>query len=196
MTRLFVCLCGLVGVSALRSPRSPAMFQLRSTRRMAVAAGLAATSAAVTSAASAEEKPKFQRLSPIQFIAALGDPTASSGAGAQEWGLWREDPGPQGARIPHSRVPKSKVTWCAYSPGVYLRDFDKRQLASGKAAPAGWKFDANAWWVEEHGKCAISESSFAAVVSLVSLSSFSSSPRLSRSLALSIFLCAPLATQG
>ena len=46
-------------------------------------------------------------------------------------GLWREDPGPQ---------------------GVYLRDFDRREIGSGKPAPAGWKFDPNAWWVEEHGE--------------------------------------------
>ena len=85
-----------------------------SNRRSALAAGIAA---ALPLAASAEEKPKFQRLSPIQFIAALGDPQASSGTGAEQWGLWREDPGPR---------------------GVYLRDFDKRQLGAGKPAPAGW----------------------------------------------------------
>ena len=125
------------------------MFQLRSTRRMAVAAGLAATSAAVTSAASAEEKPKFQRLSPIQFIAALGDPTASSGTGAQDWGLWREDPGPQGARIPHPRVPKSKVTWFVHLRQVCICVISTRgssqvarrhqQAGSLTPMPGGWR---------------------------------------------------------
>ena len=32
-----------------------------------------------------------------QFIAALGDPKASSGrGGAEKWGIWRIDPGPRG----------------------------------------------------------------------------------------------------
>ena len=101
-------------------------------RRSALGFGLAAAAhAGWPSKVLAEdsEKPKFQRLSPIQFIAALGDPQSSSGSGAGEWGLWREDPGPR---------------------GVYLRDFEAKQL-SKKPAPAGWKFDPNGWWVEEHG---------------------------------------------
>ena len=63
------------------------------------------------------------------FIAALGDPAASSGSGAKDWGIWRIDPGPR---------------------GVYLKDF-QRQLGSGKA-PAGWTFDKADWWVEEYGR--------------------------------------------
>ena len=31
---------------------------------------------------------------PTQYIAALGDPGATSGTGAESWGLWPEDPGP------------------------------------------------------------------------------------------------------
>jgi hypothetical protein len=31
---------------------------------------------------------RFQRI-PTQFIAALGDPDATSGSGAQAWGVWR-----------------------------------------------------------------------------------------------------------
>ena len=105
-----------------------------SSRRAAVATGLglaaAQTLPAAAFATEDEAKPKFQGLSPIQFIAALSpDPKATSGTGAEKWGLWREDPGPR---------------------GVYLRDFDKRQLSS-KPAPAGWTFDPNGWWVEEHG---------------------------------------------
>ena len=34
-----------------------------------------------------------------QFIAALGDPKASSGTGAEQWGIWRIDPGPRGVRL-------------------------------------------------------------------------------------------------
>jgi hypothetical protein len=70
----------------------------------------------------------FQRIS-TQFIAALGDPNASSGTGAQSWGLWRVDPGPR---------------------GVWLSSFEQLKVAGG-VAPAGWKFDATSWWLEEHG---------------------------------------------
>jgi len=70
----------------------------------------------------------FKRI-PTQFIAALGDPQANSGAGAQDWGLWTLDPGPR---------------------GVWLRDYPKLEAAGG-AAPAGWRFDKQDWWLEEHG---------------------------------------------
>jgi hypothetical protein len=39
---------------------------------------------------------KFRRIEP-QYIAALGDPGATFGNGAQSWGLWSQDPGPRGA---------------------------------------------------------------------------------------------------
>ncbi|MGB5328625.1 MAG: hypothetical protein WBO58_10410 [Gammaproteobacteria bacterium] len=65
---------------------------------------------------------------PTQFIAALGDPDASSGKGAQSWGLWSKDPGPRGVR---------------------LKNFDQLQAAGG-VAPAQWKFDQGDWWLEEN----------------------------------------------
>ncbi len=71
---------------------------------------------------------RFQRIS-TQFIAALGDPDANAGNGAQSWGLWPADPGPRGVR---------------------LSSFERMQAAGG-VAPAGWKFDATNWWLEEHG---------------------------------------------
>ena len=70
---------------------------------------------------------KFKRIEP-QYIAALGDPGAKSGSGAQSWGLWDKDPGPRGCKL--DRYPELKAT------GV---------------APAQWKFDAKDWWLEEHG---------------------------------------------
>lgn len=73
-------------------------------------------------------KAAFRRV-PTQFIAALGDPAASSGGGAEQWGIWRVDPGPRGVR---------------------LHDFPKLQ-ASGGIAPARWRFDPGEWWLEEHG---------------------------------------------
>jgi hypothetical protein len=71
---------------------------------------------------------KFKRV-PTQFIAALGDPGASSGTNAELWGLWPVDPGPRGVR---------------------LSGFEKLEEAGG-VAPAGWKFDPADWWLEEHG---------------------------------------------
>ena len=64
---------------------------------------------------------------PTQFIAALGDPDATSGTGAESWGLWREDPGPRGVRL------------------------SGYEALKGGVAPALWKFDGSDWWLEEHG---------------------------------------------
>ena len=71
---------------------------------------------------------KFKRI-PTQFIAALGDPGATSGSSAQTWGLWGEDPGPR---------------------GVQLDDYAQLKAAGG-LAPAQWTFDTADWWLEEHG---------------------------------------------
>ena len=71
---------------------------------------------------------KFRYIS-AQFIAALGEPGANSGSGAQSWGLWRLDPGPR---------------------GVTLRDFEALEKAGG-VAPDRWRFDGKDWWLEEHG---------------------------------------------
>src|SRR5215210_3397914 len=71
---------------------------------------------------------KFQR-STTQFIAALGEPGATSGSGAQSWGLWALDPGPRGVEL----------------------DSYKRLKDAGGVAPARWKFDGTDWWLEEHG---------------------------------------------
>lgn len=78
--------------------------------------------------AFAEARQMFKRI-PTQYIAALGAPDATSGTGAERWGLWRKDPGPR---------------------GVWLRRFD-RLKSSGGVAPAKWKFDAADWWLDENG---------------------------------------------
>ncbi len=70
----------------------------------------------------------FQRI-PTQFIAALGDPEATSGTGAERWGLWTRDPGPR---------------------GVWLRLFPVLEAAGGYA-PGNWKFDEKDWWLDENG---------------------------------------------
>ena len=64
-----------------------------------------------------------------QYIAALGDPKATSGGDAQDWGFWELDPGPR---------------------GVWSTAFGELVAAGGKA-PAGWQFDPASWWLEEHG---------------------------------------------
>ena len=71
---------------------------------------------------------KFRRIEP-QYIAALGDPGATSGNGAQSWGFWNQDPGPRACKLDH--YPQLK--------------------AAGGVAPSQWKFDAADWWLEEHG---------------------------------------------
>lgn len=81
-------------------------------------------------ATSPEGEVKFRRVPRTQFIAALGDPNASSGRGADQWGLWTEDPGPRGVRL---------------GSGY------KRMMENGGEAPAGWTFDPTDWWLEEHG---------------------------------------------
>jgi hypothetical protein len=89
---------------------------------------VAATAALPRAALATDDFRDFRRV-PTQYIAALGAPDARSGNDAQTWGLWRQDPGPRG-------VPLSEY----------------RQLkASGGVAPASWRFDDKAWWLEEHG---------------------------------------------
>ena len=78
--------------------------------------------------ASGVDLSKFKVLLEPQFIAALGDPGATSGNDAQAWGLWSQDPGPRGCKL--DRYP---------------------QLKADGVAPAQWKFDAADWWLEEHG---------------------------------------------
>lgn len=73
----------------------------------------------------------FRRLPTTQFLAALGDPTAREGTGAESWGLWRQDPGPR---------------------GVWLRDYEPVLVQNNGIAPRGWKFDENDFWIEEHGR--------------------------------------------
>lgn len=100
-------------------------------RRAAVLSPAAMAAAAASPAPVHAEEPKAQwkRLRQIQFIAALGDPKANSGSGAENWGLWRKDPGPRGVR---------------------LYNYDKLKQRGG-LAPAQWQFDDSDWWLEEHG---------------------------------------------
>ena len=73
-------------------------------------------------------KTEFQPI-PIQFIAAIGDPNANSGIGAETWGIWRKDPGPR---------------------GVWLKDYQLIKSMGGYT-PTQWQLDDNDWWVDENG---------------------------------------------
>ena len=84
--------------------------------------------AGVSAGQATDTETPFRRI-PTQFIAALGDPQANAGSGAQTWGLWRVDPGPR---------------------GVWLKNFDRLQADDG-VAPARWRFDKQDWWVDENG---------------------------------------------
>ena len=107
-----------------------------SSRRAAIATAgsLVATCLTLTcpseTLAATSDDVKFQRYPQIRFIAALGDPKSSSGTGADQWGLWRDDPGPR---------------------GVFLKNYETSIKAQNNQAPAGWTFDDNDWWLEEHG---------------------------------------------
>jgi hypothetical protein len=78
---------------------------------------------------ASEEIPTFQQV-PTQFIAALGNAGATSGTGAESWGLWRRDPGPR---------------------GVWLTNYEGQLKATGGVAPAQWEFDIEDWWLDENG---------------------------------------------
>ncbi len=95
---------------------------------LAIGSTLLLCIAAQPAQAADKNKPEFKRVW-TQFIAALGEPGASAGGGAQRWGLWAIDPGPR---------------------GVMLDGFAQMQKAGG-VAPDGWKFDRADWWLEEHG---------------------------------------------
>lgn len=84
----------------------------------------------IAPAALASDAPvkRFKQV-PTQFIAALGDPTATSGDGAEQWGLWPVDPGPRGVRLKNYEL----------------------MLSDSGVAPAKWRFDKNDWWLEENG---------------------------------------------
>lgn len=96
---------------------------------MVLAVALTMTVLSHPTQASGDKQTKFKPIR-TQYIAALGNPDASSGTGAQLWGLWREDPGPR---------------------GVWLGEYTKVMTVDG-VAPSGWNFNPDAWWLEENGR--------------------------------------------
>tara|TARA_B100000686_G_C16532459_1_gene833058 strand:+ start:203 stop:898 length:696 start_codon:yes stop_codon:yes gene_type:complete len=96
------------------------------TRRQWLAAAFGFLGAVISRPLLAQTK--IRRI-PIQYIAALAPEGATSGTGAETWGLWKVDPGPI---------------------GVWLRLYQALQKA-GNIAPAGWRFDIDDWWLDENG---------------------------------------------
>lgn len=132
-------LCALATSSgALHAPHAPQGIARRAALSLLPPILVAALTTAadcqrIVSAADApplDKKPSFRRVPLTQYIAALGDPAASSGTGADNWGLWVDDPGPRGVR---------------------LSAFESMLVKTGGRAQAGWQFDTNDWWLEEHG---------------------------------------------
>jgi len=122
------------GIHLQKMYSAPVLLPRRGTisliSRACLATGLLSMMAAISQpvyAAGGGHK-GFQRIA-TQYIAALGPSGASSGSGAQSWGLWPLDPGPR---------------------GVGLDRFEQLEAAGG-VAPARWKFDRTDWWLEEHG---------------------------------------------
>jgi hypothetical protein len=117
-----------IRISVQRSGRTRSMQRL--FHRTCIAAVLLVAIAVGTQTlyAAGGGQTKFRRIS-TQYIAALSAPDASSGNGAQLWGLWPLDPGPRGVKL--NRYPSL--------------------TNSGGLAPARWKFDETDWWLEEHG---------------------------------------------
>ena len=76
---------------------------------------------------SVSSSPKFTKIS-TQFIAALGEPSARHGTGAQQWGIWTVDPGPRGVRLEQAQ----------------------HLITTGRASK-GWIYDPKEFWIEEHG---------------------------------------------
>ena len=113
------------GVVLTLTRKTPRLIRL-ACLAMALLATIASVAQPVYAAGGGQTK--VRRIS-TQFIAALGDPGATSGSGAQSWGLWPLDPGPR---------------------GVELNSY-KRLKEAGGVAPARWKFDSTDWWLEEHG---------------------------------------------
>lgn len=94
----FVVLSALYRQGEALSVDGPSILSRRaavSALSTAVIGSTASLAPSAANAAATDDKPKrsFRRYPSIRFIAALGDPTSSSGSGSETWGLWRDDPG-------------------------------------------------------------------------------------------------------
>ena len=99
---------------------------LKFTRRQWLTSAFGLFLTTISSPALAETK--IRRIQ-TQYIATLAPVGATSGTGAESWGIWKVDPGPI---------------------GVWLRLYQALQKA-GNIAPSGWRFDIDDWWLDENG---------------------------------------------
>ena len=83
-------------------------------RRMLASAGAAL---GISAAVPAIAQQTFRRI-PTQYIAALAGPGETSGTGAENWGLWRNDPGPI---------------------GIHLSEYQAMREAGHKMPAGGWE---------------------------------------------------------
>src|ERR1700742_4967520 len=105
-------------MSYTRSNRMNVRYLVPFVSRRLLSMGSLILAASLQQPASGVDLSKFRRIEP-QFIAALGDPGATSGNGAQSWGLWSQDPGPRGCKL--DRYDQLKAT--------------------GGVTPSQWKFE-------------------------------------------------------
>ncbi len=82
----------------------------------------------ITAGSSAFAHEAIPKRLPVKFIAALGDPNASSGTGAETWGIWHDDPA-------------QRAVWLKYYPIV---------KAAGGFAPGNWQVNDDDWWMDEN----------------------------------------------
>jgi len=111
----------------LKAPQPPTAGRLTSSLLFVITMIFMVTLSPMAFAAG-DAQTIYKRI-PTQYIAALGDPNASSGNNAQTWGLWSVDPGPRGVKLKH---------------------YEQLEVAGG-VAPARWLFDSSDWWLEENG---------------------------------------------
>ncbi|WP_120500731.1 hypothetical protein [Roseovarius sp. EL26] len=95
------------------------------TRRKWIGAALASLFAGRGTALFAAN---YRRI-PTKYIAALAPEGATSGSGAETWGIWHQDPGPI---------------------GVWLKYYQALRSVGG-IGPTGWRFDIDDWWLDENG---------------------------------------------
>ena len=99
---------------------------LNFTRRQWISSALGILVASITSPVLSQTK--IRRIQ-TQYIATLAPAGATSGIGAETWGIWTVDPGPI---------------------GVWLRFYQTLRKA-GNIAPSGWRFNVDDWWLDENG---------------------------------------------
>jgi len=105
----------------------------------------------------------YERVSPLQFIAATGDPDASSGSGANSWGIWRTDPGPLGLPMRAYKAGNTKP-WLDESdffldenaiimpPPQYPLPAGKYLVTGARTTTTGLTIDKEGNWKLDEGK--------------------------------------------